>query len=82
MFCVNVKHTEEMEQLLNGVGIPARAISRKSKDHQGIMRDFRDGKIRFLCSCLYLTVIFTVTTLVYAAFQFLVAATHALSLMV
>ncbi|MBR0406262.1 MAG: DEAD/DEAH box helicase family protein [Eggerthellaceae bacterium] len=51
VFCVNVKHAEEMERLLNEVGILARAISGRSRNSQEIMGDFKDGKIRFLCSC-------------------------------
>ena len=51
VFCVSVKHAQEMERILNEAGIPAKAYSSKSKDPQGIMRDFREKKIRFLCTC-------------------------------
>lgn len=51
IFCVNVRHAQEMERLLNNAGITARAISGKSKDPDGVMRSFREGRVRFLCSC-------------------------------
>ncbi len=51
VFCVNVKHAEEMERLLNKAGISARAYSSKSKHPDDIMADFKAKKIRFLCTC-------------------------------
>ena len=40
-----------MERLLNEASISARAISGKSHHSEQIIRDFRDGRVRFLCSC-------------------------------
>ena len=51
VFCVNVRHAREMERLLNDAGISACALSGQSRDPERIMRDFRAGKVRFLCSC-------------------------------
>ncbi|MBE5935499.1 MAG: DEAD/DEAH box helicase [Lachnospiraceae bacterium] len=51
VFCVNTKHTVEMEKLLNEAGLSAKAYTSKTKDPQKVMQDFKDKKIRFLCSC-------------------------------
>lgn len=51
VFCVNVRHAEEMERLLNASGIPAKAIHGKSRHPEEILRGFREGRTRFLCSC-------------------------------
>ncbi len=51
IFCVNIKHAEEMERLLNAAGISAKSYTGKSRNPEGIMTDFREHKIRFLCSC-------------------------------
>lgn len=51
IFCVNTEHTKEMESVLLQHGIIAKAYSRKEKNHQKIMQDFKEKKIRFLCSC-------------------------------
>ena len=51
IFCVNTEHTKEMESVLLQHGISAKAYSSKEKNHQKIMQDFKDKKIRFLCSC-------------------------------
>ncbi len=51
IFCVNVSHTLEMERLLNEAGITARSYTSKSKNPEQIMADFKEHKIRFLCTC-------------------------------
>ena len=51
IFCVNTKHTVEMEKLLNIAGISAKAYTGQTKNADKIMRDFKDKKIRFLCAC-------------------------------
>ena len=51
VFCVNTSHTREMERVLRDAGISAKAYSSKEKNSDGIMRDFRAKKIRFLCAC-------------------------------
>lgn len=51
IFCVNTKHTVEMEKLLNASGISAKSYTGQSKNADKIMSDFKDKKIRFLCAC-------------------------------
>ena len=51
VFCVNTKHTKEMEKVLNARGISARAYSSREKHPERIMEDFRNHKFRFLCAC-------------------------------
>lgn len=51
IFCVNVRHAKEMERLLNNAGIPAKALYGGVSHPERIMSDFREGEIRFLCSC-------------------------------
>ena len=51
VFCVNVKHTQEMEKLLNKAGISAKAYTGSHRNTDKIMEDFKDKKIRFLCAC-------------------------------
>lgn len=51
IFCVNTDHTKEMEKVLLAHGISAKAYSSKETNHLKIMQDFKDKKIRFLCSC-------------------------------
>ena len=51
IFCVNTKHTLEMEKLLNQTGISAKSYTGQSKNADRIMSDFKEKKIRFLCAC-------------------------------
>ena len=51
IFCVNTKHTAEMERLLNAEGITARAYTGQTRKPEQVMADFREKKIRFLCAC-------------------------------
>ena len=51
IFCVNTKHTLEMERLLNAAGISAKAYTGKTKQADKVMADFKDKKLRFLCAC-------------------------------
>ena len=51
IFCVNIKHTQEMERLLNEAGMSAKAFTGSHKNTDKIMDDFKDKKIRFLCAC-------------------------------
>ena len=51
VFCVNVGHAEEMSRLLNAAGMPAASLSGRSKRPDKIMSDFREKRVRFLCSC-------------------------------
>ena len=50
VFCVNVKHCQEMEKILNRAGISAAAYTGQQAN-TGIMDDFKQKKIRFLCAC-------------------------------
>ncbi len=51
IFCVNTKHTVEMEKLLNEAGISAKSYTGQTKNADKVMSDFKDKKIRFLCAC-------------------------------
>ncbi len=51
IFCVNTKHTVEMEKLLNAAGICARAYTGQTRNADKVMSDFKEKKIRFLCAC-------------------------------
>ena len=51
IFCVNTKHTVEMERLLNAAGISAKAYTGQTKQAEKVMSDFKEKKIRFLCVC-------------------------------
>ena len=51
IFCVNTKHTLEMEKLLNEADISAKSYTSKTKNADKVMADFKDKKIRFLCAC-------------------------------
>lgn len=51
IFCVNTRHTIEMEKLLNDAGISAKAYTGQTKNADKIMSDFREKRIRFLCAC-------------------------------
>ena len=51
IFCVNTKHTVEMEKLLNDAGISAKSYTGQTKNADKIMNDFKEKKIRFLCAC-------------------------------
>lgn len=51
IFCVNTKHTVEMEKILNEAGISAKSYTRYTKNSDKVMEDFKGKKIRFLCAC-------------------------------
>ena len=51
IFCVNTKHTVEMEKLLNAAGISAKSYTGQTKNADKIMSSFKEKKIRFLCAC-------------------------------
>lgn len=51
IFCVNIKHTQEMERLLNKARISAKSYTGTRKNTDTIMTDFKAKKIRFLCAC-------------------------------
>ncbi|MDD3142059.1 MAG: DEAD/DEAH box helicase family protein [Lachnospiraceae bacterium] len=51
IFCVNTKHTIEMERLLNDAGIRAKSYTGQTKGADKIMDAFKEKKIRFLCAC-------------------------------
>ena len=51
VFCVNVRHADEMSRLLNEAGISSESLSGKSRHPERIMQAFREKEIRFLCSC-------------------------------
>lgn len=51
IFCVNTKHTLEMEKLLNAAGISAKSYTGQTKNADRVMADFKEKKLRFLCAC-------------------------------
>lgn len=51
IFCVNVSHANEMTHLLNKAGIVAASYTGQTKNPESIMEDFKNKKIRFLCTC-------------------------------
>ncbi len=50
IFCVNIKHTEEVASILNRHGISAVALN-SSRNTDGYLEDFKNKRVRFLCSC-------------------------------
>ena len=50
VFCVNIAHAKEMAAVLNRYGIAASAFTGADKKSAGIMNDFKEHKIRFLCA--------------------------------
>lgn len=51
IFCVNVSHANEMAHLLNKAGIVAASYTGQTKNPASVMDDFKNKKIRFLCTC-------------------------------
>ena len=51
IFCVNVSHANEMARLLNKAGIVASSSTGQTKNPSKVMEDFKNKKIRFLCTC-------------------------------
>lgn len=51
IFCVNVSHANEMARLLNKEGIVAASYTGQTKNPASVMDDFKNKKIRFLCTC-------------------------------
>ncbi len=51
VFCVSVKHAEEMSRILNARGFSSAAYTGGNSKNQKIMEDFKKHKLRFLCSC-------------------------------
>lgn len=51
IFCVNTRHTIEMEKLLNDAGISAKSYTGQTKNADKIMGNFKEKRIRFLCAC-------------------------------
>ena len=51
IFCVNVAHANEMARLLNKAGIVASSYTGQAKKPESVMEDFKNKKIRFLCTC-------------------------------
>lgn len=51
IFCVNVNHANEMAKLLNSAGITSASYTGQTKKPMGVMENFKQKKIRFLCTC-------------------------------
>jgi ATP-dependent helicase IRC3 len=57
IFCINVKHSLEIAQLLYEKGVIARAIygDMNEAEKQSTLKGFREGQISVLCNCQLLT---------------------------
>lgn len=57
IFCINVKHSIEVENLLNEKGFFCKAIygDMNEKEKKAILSAFRYGNIQFICNCQLLT---------------------------
>jgi len=57
IFCINIKHSKEINFLLNKFGIPSSHIdgNMNSSERNSILSSFRNGEINFLCNCQLLT---------------------------
>lgn len=51
IFCVNVNHANEMAKLLNSAGITSASYTGQTRNPMGVMENFKQKKIRFLCTC-------------------------------
>lgn len=53
VFCVNVRHGEEMAERFRSAGVPAASVSGRDSDNtrQKILRDFEAGRLDVLCAC-------------------------------
>lgn len=57
IFCINVKHSQEINDLLNANGIYSAHIdgSMNEKERKAILSSFREGQVNCLCNCQLLT---------------------------
>ena len=51
VFCINIKHAQEMAKILNEWGIKATSVSSKDKNSQQLLDDFHQNKFQFITSC-------------------------------
>ncbi len=54
IFCVSVKHAENMALLMQKNGISAKAVSGKSNSSIEDIKNYQKGEIQFLCTCMLL----------------------------
>ena len=57
IFCINIKHSKEINKLLNENGLSSKHIdgTMKSDERNAILSSFRNGEINYLCNCQLLT---------------------------
>lgn len=57
IFCINIKHSQEINRLLNLKGIASSHIdgTMNNTERQSILSSFRNGEISTLCNCQLLT---------------------------
>lgn len=57
IFCINVQHSVEINNLLNDNGLYSAHIdgSMKESERQAILSSFREGRVNYLCNCQLLT---------------------------
>jgi superfamily II DNA or RNA helicase len=53
VFCVNVRHGEDLAERFRKSGVAARSVSGRlpTAERQGYLQAFREGKLRVLCAC-------------------------------
>jgi hypothetical protein len=53
VFCVNVRHGEQVAERFRAQGVPARSVSGRmpSRERQEILADYARGELRVLCAC-------------------------------
>jgi hypothetical protein len=53
VFCVNVRHGENVARLFQQAGIPAHAVSGRMprKDREDVLLRYREGTLKVLCAC-------------------------------
>ena len=52
-YCVNVQHSQEVCEMFNSKGVPARHMDSHTpeKEREQILKDFKDNKFKILCNC-------------------------------
>jgi superfamily II DNA or RNA helicase len=53
VFCVNVRHGEDLAELFRSKGVSAQSVSGRMprSERESCLRDFRVGKVNVLCAC-------------------------------
>lgn len=54
IFCVSVKHAEDIASLMQKNGISAKAVTGKDPSNSKYIESYQKGEIQFLCTCMLL----------------------------